>query len=439
MYQTLDQLQWGKFKKYSSKLYPEKAWRVGTIGDGSCFVHAILTAVNKKYRSIHKKSDRSKEAARIRKIISNKITESSWEKLQNGEPAHFELLQQLNTIDNILNKVISNPNKYKKSTSKKWIIDSFRYSNSLKIAKKMMLPLDLSNFTKACKDERTNGYVSIKQCKNIFVTHNLKNYVDKVGKNLNKLIQNFDNADIENSVVDYKQLLENVVDKAEELGVLSLRNYFASPTEWIGTEYLSFLGNQFNSNIFILDGNTGLPYITGDMSNIQKGRNNIILLSVNETHFETIGFEIESITGNTRIKCKLPWSHPNIQKIYETSINKNKGITSNFNMVIDGSDNDSEEEEQVDNDEEHVDEEEEPDEEQVDEDDEQVDKDEQVDEDEEQVDEDEEQVYEDEEQVDEDEEQVDEDIYKEDSDGYMLSEDEPMYFSNSDDEDSDDE
>ena len=113
--------------------------------------------------------------------------------------------------------------------------------------------------------------------------------------------------------------MKNFFDKASEAALTKLITYFSDPSEWIGTEYLSFLGNQFNINILIVDGNTGLPYIQGDDSSIKNGRSSIVLLNVDQCHYETLGFEIENENNKPKIKCRLPWNHPMIQKIVSLS------------------------------------------------------------------------------------------------------------------------
>ena len=68
-----------------------------------------------------------------------------------------------------------------------------------------------------------------------------------------------------------------------------------------------------------MDGKTGLPYIQGDDSSIKNGRSSIVLLNVDECHYETLGFEIENQNNKPKIKCRLPWTHPMIQKIVSLS------------------------------------------------------------------------------------------------------------------------
>ena len=65
-YVELRNLSWSKFNKYDSLLFKNQAWRVGTIADGSCFFHAILTATNKSYRNIKNIKNRPKKS--IKKI-----------------------------------------------------------------------------------------------------------------------------------------------------------------------------------------------------------------------------------------------------------------------------------------------------------------------------------------------------------------------------------
>ena len=46
-------LTWGRFEQYVSPYIKNKdVWRIGTIADGSCYFHAILTATDKSYRGL---------------------------------------------------------------------------------------------------------------------------------------------------------------------------------------------------------------------------------------------------------------------------------------------------------------------------------------------------------------------------------------------------
>ena len=199
-------------------------------------------------------------------------------------------------------------------------MQSIKYDKSYEIINQVLGEnlIDMSNFSKDCS-KSDGGYIPMSGCGNIFVKHQLKRYVHEIEKKLSKLTKTCESGDIEASVLDYKELLKNFFDKASEAALTKLITYFSDPSEWIGTEFLSFLGNQFNINILIVDGNTGLPYIQGDDSSIKNGRSSIVLLNVDQCHYETLGFEIENENNKPKIKCRLPWNHPMIQKIVSLS------------------------------------------------------------------------------------------------------------------------
>ena len=307
-------LSWGKFERYITFLFPSGTWRIGSIADGSCFFHSILTAINKNYRNIKNLEERSSKVEEVRNVISKKITLNTWENLQNGEPAHFSFLQQINDFEGVVVKVLKNSSKYKNSKSRKWIIDSITHVNSEIIINTVLGDsfFDMNDFSNTCSTK--NGYITMSKCEDVFVKMQLKVYIKKIEKKLKKLTAKYNSGDIEASVLDYKVLLENVASNAKKSALLALTTHFANPSEWIGTEYLEFLSNQFNTNIFIINGVDGIPYRQGDTTIIKDGRSNIFLLNVGESHYETLGFEINN-SDKPKIKCRLSWSHPIVQKI----------------------------------------------------------------------------------------------------------------------------
>ena len=49
-YLTPSILSSGKFSRFTSPMFEKGCWRIGTISDGSCFFHAIVTSLSKSYR-----------------------------------------------------------------------------------------------------------------------------------------------------------------------------------------------------------------------------------------------------------------------------------------------------------------------------------------------------------------------------------------------------
>ena len=214
--QEFNNLSWGKFHKYDSLLFKTQAWRVGTIADGSCFFHAILTATNKSYRNIKNRKTRCDKVANIRKKISNKITLDTWEFLQNGEPAHFEFLQKINECESVISKVLKNPEKYKESKTKSWIVNSTG-EKSCEIINKVLGNniFNMTNFSKACT--LSDGhYMKMSECENIFIKHQLKFYVKRIENVLKNIIVSCESGEIEQSVVDYKNLLKKIINFAKK-------------------------------------------------------------------------------------------------------------------------------------------------------------------------------------------------------------------------------
>jgi hypothetical protein len=237
----------------------------------------------------------------------------------------------------------------------------------------------------------------------------LKVYVKKIGKKLKQLTATYQSGDIEASVLDYKLLLENIAANAKTSALKALVSHFANPREWIGTEYLEFLSNQFNTNIFIINGTNGMPYIQGDTTAIKEGRSSIFLLNVGESHYETLGFEIVS-SDKPKIKCRLSWTHPVVQKLVNLGSKKTASKEALFDTVYGKVEQEEEKEEEE--------EEEEKEEE------EEVEEKEEEEKENEEEEEEENEEEEEEENEEEEEEEGEEDIW--------MSENEDGVFSNSD-------
>ena len=312
-------LPWGKIEKYESSIIND-AWRIGTIGEGSCFFHSILTAVDKSYRKLDgagarkvAESDRKERVRDIRKKLSKKLTIDNWEKLQGGEPAHLEITSKLRETEKYIVKTIRNPERYRKSKSRKWILTTLD-NDSLHIAKTVLSDsvFDMTEFTSACKEEE--GYKPLNICKRTFVVQETKYFVTRVSSKIKALMEKFDDAKIEKAVLQYRNLLGESFDLASKLALNSIRGSFQDPSSWIGTEYLVYLSDQFDVNIIIISGETGLPYITGDMSYLSTSRSTIFLLAVNESHYECIASLVGKDT-KTKISCKYKSDGKIVKKV----------------------------------------------------------------------------------------------------------------------------
>ena len=180
-------LPWGKIQKYESSIIDD-AWRIGTIGEGSCFFHSILTAVDKSYRKLDgagarkvAESDRKERVRNIRRKLSKKLTTDNWERLQGGEPAHLEITSKLRETEKHILKTVRNPERYRKSKSRKWILTVLDTMILFVLRKPFLVDsvFDMTEFTSACKEEE-EGYKPLNICKSTFIVQETKCFVARI-------------------------------------------------------------------------------------------------------------------------------------------------------------------------------------------------------------------------------------------------------------------
>lgn len=69
--------------KINKSIFGNNAVRIGTIGDGSCFFHAILTSIDDEYINMNK-VERKRRIKELRKSLSEIFTEDEYMSLANG-------------------------------------------------------------------------------------------------------------------------------------------------------------------------------------------------------------------------------------------------------------------------------------------------------------------------------------------------------------------
>jgi len=237
--------------------------RVGTIGDGSCFFHSVLYLIDERYRQMDK-SDRKNLIKIIRTMFSESLSRKTWKTFGNGNLALS--LYQIN-----LNNYLSNK-KYKF--------------------------IDLN-----------------------FNTNNVDDYIQQLKNSLTNFPKNL-SPDI---LLKYKNLSTETVNKLykvfDKILETTYNNYLKSIKDtdvWVGDgedsiNIFQYVSDIFNINIFIIRDTTQLPYLTASDCNIMyKNRPSILLLSINNIHFEAIiaenqymfDFNNKLITNIMNIICK---------------------------------------------------------------------------------------------------------------------------------------
>lgn len=72
--------------------------RTGTYGDGNCFVHAILTAIDPAYRKEKSAHGHAQRAKTFRQQLADWVTPERFRALGNGEPMRIHFMTALNGI-----------------------------------------------------------------------------------------------------------------------------------------------------------------------------------------------------------------------------------------------------------------------------------------------------------------------------------------------------
>jgi hypothetical protein len=90
----------------------------------------------------------------------------------------------------------------------------------------------------------------------------------------------------------------------------NIKNAIASSTYWIDQQLMGFIGDQLQTNVYIMRGIDPDVYNFGNAAaHIKPGRKNIVLYWVNDNHYEVIGV----IEGNNLVRTVFPDDHPLIQ------------------------------------------------------------------------------------------------------------------------------
>ena len=302
----------GKFQRYASLLFTHGTWRIGTEPDGSCFFHALLTATDKAYRSIAKRKGQGDErcdiAKALRKNLSKKLTIPVWNSLQGGVPRHFAMTLSLRHVESVVTECIKNPSS---RGAHPWVLASFSGNvEALELVSEVIQGelFDVGAFSASCK--KGEGYMDVAECDKKFCKHQVSRYVKLLSDDIKSLVAAHGSNLVEASGEGFAILVRNVARRARDLAFQKVQSHFGDSGQWIGTEFLPFISEQFNMNIFIISGETGLPYLqAAKKEDYSSDRGTIFLLAVDDTHYECLGFEVkDSESTKAKVRCKVTWT-----------------------------------------------------------------------------------------------------------------------------------
>jgi hypothetical protein len=245
-----------KVEIFDNKFTKEVLVRIGTIGDGSCFFHSVLYLIDSRYRSMND-SDKKDLIKIIRDMFSESLSRKTWKSFGNG-------ILALTSYQINLNNYLANK-KYK------------------------FINLNINS-------------------------NNVDEYISKLKDSLNKYPDNLSNDIIEK--------LNNIFDKILENTYQEYLQNIKDTDVWVGDNVedsiniFQYVSDIFNINIFIIKDSTKLPYLSASDCNIMyKNRPSILLLNINNVHFESIA--LANSNNIQDLQYILNFDNPLITKIMD--------------------------------------------------------------------------------------------------------------------------
>jgi hypothetical protein len=308
--QSLNILPENTNMKFYSPLSPDLV-RTGTIGDGSCFFHSLLHALNKDNYIVSSPEIRKNIIKKYRQNIGKMITHDLWQSLSNGEVAKIPFTIIFNTILEIFYNIVINFDKYVEigvsDPSLIFVYENFFLKDSIELYKIFIEYVSLDDFEKYILPESIEPSNITQIISNI--NNNTRRFLsDKIMESQYKP---------DNNII--RSLFEIVIFFVSKIGHASFqlaydefKNKITNTCSWVDNFTIGLIMDYFDKDIYIIDGSTRNAYNIGGCENYHH-RDSIVILWINESHYEIIG----SIQPNNSIKRIFDSDDQLIQKLYK--------------------------------------------------------------------------------------------------------------------------
>lgn len=302
--------------------------RTGTIGEGSCFYHALLHAYSKEYVSMDTRG-RKKFVQRLRSSMARKVDKNRWESLSNGLIAKIPFQENINTILNDFYRFISRGKTGRTKSVRKVIRDIIQKDNEDDIEayklvtemvqledgfEKTILPIAYEK----CSDD------GISKCKKVILETALNYY----RKEFKQLEGQLDQERINFYVSKLEKLVNSVVNEAETSSYSEYIESLQDATMEVDSYTIGLISEKFNRDIYFIDARNRMPYRDGENDNIKK-RKAIIVMWTGGCHYEIVG---KLLPGNI-IKREFDFNDTLINRIY-TYLYKPENIPDQYPNLI---------------------------------------------------------------------------------------------------------
>ena len=291
-YDKLDMIEPSKTAVFRSPIEGNDVLvRTGTIADGSCMYHSVLYTNSKKYIRMSNE-DKIDFVKRLRKSIADSIDIESWEKMSDRLVSKISYQSKINYILNYLYKKYSkNVVEDVEEEENKVFLENILKNDISDAVCKMILeimPLDYLEKEILPKVYGITENKSLDESKNEII----KECKDQMYNKLLNIITE-DQERIDFFVNKFVILVGVICDYCKEI---CYKNYLKNimDTSIPADEFsLDLIADKFDRDIYFIDGKNRLPYPHSNDKNI-KGRLSIIVLWINESHYEIVGRVLES-------------------------------------------------------------------------------------------------------------------------------------------------
>lgn len=260
--------------------------RTGTIGEGSCLLHALLHAYTKDYIDLDTKG-RMAFVRRFRASLASGVDQDSWGTMGGGLIAKVPFQENVHTILRKFYEYLDTKEMPRSRTVrtviKKVVGDDSDKFEVIKLIKEL-IPLE-SGFEKCILPlaENSSSDESLGSSKDEVIRQTAE-YLDDQEE-----LQSAEEEKVAYIAEVALGFVNEVLNIAEDAAFKSYIKSLSNVSEDMDSYQLELISDRFKRDIYFIDGKTRMPYLTGTTARTLKGRKSYIVVWVGGCHYEIVG------------------------------------------------------------------------------------------------------------------------------------------------------
>lgn len=281
--------------------------RTGTIADNSCFFHSLLHAYSKDYVSMDKKG-REGLVKRLRQTLDTTINTKQWEKVSSNTVVKIPFQERVNRLLSDLYRYVLQNKKGKTKNGRqviRQVVKSEHDSETYSIIFEMLGQKELQqNISTIYNNTGDLPLSSVKEK----ILQSTKKYYENIVHSMGKKYKN--SKQVKYCLEKLLTMMIIVLDEAEDHARIEYILSIKDTTNAVDKQTLQLIAKQLNRDIYVIDSKTGLPIDEYGSSHI-VGRKSIILLCIDNIHYEVIG----RLVTEHKVQREFPSNDPLILKL----------------------------------------------------------------------------------------------------------------------------